>query len=138
MENSDNIEKDLEEVKEIRTEIQKAERELEAVRTLKNQAYVAHQETLERSKLQSSNRLTGQELDFLREEIDVRRPEIRQVDKIDDILKRLKFFATLTRPVRINFYRCATYLTRTKGDFVFHEGDVGDLMYVILRGKLIF
>eukprot|EP01016_Furgasonia_blochmanni_P031793 TRINITY_DN3280_c0_g1_i1.p1 TRINITY_DN3280_c0_g1~~TRINITY_DN3280_c0_g1_i1.p1 ORF type:complete len:181 (-),score=31.21 TRINITY_DN3280_c0_g1_i1:25-510(-) len=57
-------------------------------------------------------------------------------DKVDGILCNLPFFSKFDYSVRRNMYAKARLLKFQAGDIVFKQGDISDLMYVIVRGAV--
>ena len=57
-------------------------------------------------------------------------------ERLDRIIKDLKFFVTLNKPIRIKLLQCSSYTTYQAGETVFKQGDFGDMVYVILRGAV--
>jgi len=56
--------------------------------------------------------------------------------KIDEVFSKLKFFKSLPQLVRYELYKSGKIVQGYKGDYLFKEGDYGDLMYVILKGRV--
>ena len=80
--------------------------------------------------------LTQKELKFAREQFQKKEfdnPEV--LEKLDAMLSRLRFFSLLNKDARLEFYRWATYVQKGAGTYIYHEGEPGDLMYIILKGK---
>eukprot|EP01017_Pseudomicrothorax_dubius_P007327 TRINITY_DN12266_c0_g1_i2.p1 TRINITY_DN12266_c0_g1~~TRINITY_DN12266_c0_g1_i2.p1 ORF type:complete len:518 (-),score=109.95 TRINITY_DN12266_c0_g1_i2:73-1626(-) len=82
----------------------------------------------------SDSKLSEYEVGVVRMEMS--RGEDMDVDRIDAIVRRLKFFAQNPEHVRRLFLRSATFITHEPGATVFEQGDFGDLMYVILKGSV--
>jgi len=57
-------------------------------------------------------------------------------DKLDMILSKLSFFSRLTKEIRMNILKCATYSYFPPKSIIYRRGDRGDQMYVILRGSV--
>ena len=57
-------------------------------------------------------------------------------EKIDSIIIRLKFFSKYMKHVRLSLIKNAKFFLYKTGDIVFREGDIGDLLYVILKGSV--
>ena len=79
--------------------------------------------------------LTEVELDFIREEYR-NLSHNQQIKKIDEILRQLQFFNNMQKEIRYAFYKHASYLKTSKGHYIVKNGNYGDHLYVILRGKL--
>ena len=54
---------------------------------------------------------------------------------LQNIVKKLKFFAGFDELMRIKILQAGEYKFFTKGEYVFRQGDLGDSMYVILHGS---
>ena len=131
-----NFGKDFNDMKDIRSSMRDAKRDLDMIQIAMDHSYQNQRDRLEKAKLTSNNRLTNFELDFIKREFEEVGPEGRQIDQIDEMLRRLKFFNQLGKVVRTNFYKSSHYLKYPTGHFIFHQGDPGDLMYVILKGSV--
>lgn len=57
-------------------------------------------------------------------------------DQIDNLVSRLKYFSRLPKDVRMGLLRNGSYAYYPFGSTIFNQGDIGDLMYVILRGSV--
>jgi potassium-dependent mechanosensitive channel len=57
-------------------------------------------------------------------------------DQLDDLLCKLAFFERFTKSTRINIYKLAHYERFLQGQYVFHQGDQGDNLYIILKGSV--
>ena len=57
-------------------------------------------------------------------------------EKIDSIILRLKFFSKYMKHVRLSLIKNAKFFMYKSGDIVFKEGDIGDLLYIILKGSV--
>jgi NTE family protein len=63
-------------------------------------------------------------------------PSSRRVESAEDFLARVPLFAGLERPLLETVARRARSVHVNAGDWLFHEGDDGDAMYVVLAGRL--
>ena len=55
---------------------------------------------------------------------------------MDDVLRRTPLFATLDQDAAASLRASMTEIELARGDLLFHEGDPGDSLYVVLRGKI--
>lgn len=62
--------------------------------------------------------------------------EEKDLEKIDKILRRLKFFAKFQKPVRYRLLKISSLIHKNAGEILFRQGDFGDLLYVILKGSV--
>lgn len=58
----------------------------------------------------------------------------RDYENLDNICKRLKFFQKFNRTTRIYLLKLSKLNEFKTNTVIFNQGDVGDLMYIILRG----
>ncbi|ACU77716.1 transcriptional regulator, Crp/Fnr family [Catenulispora acidiphila DSM 44928] len=55
---------------------------------------------------------------------------------MDDVLRRTPLFATLDVDAAASLRASMNEIELARGDLLFHEGDPGDSLYVVLRGKI--
>jgi CRP-like cAMP-binding protein len=55
---------------------------------------------------------------------------------VDDVLRRTPLFATLDQDAAQSLRASMSEIELARGDLLFHEGDPGDSLYVVLRGKI--
>lgn len=55
---------------------------------------------------------------------------------MDDVLRRTPLFATLDQDAAQSLRTSMNEIELARGDLLFHEGDPGDSLYVVLRGKI--
>ena len=55
---------------------------------------------------------------------------------MDDVLRRTPLFATLDQDAAASLRASMNEIELARGDVLFHEGDPGDSLYVVLRGKI--
>ena len=55
---------------------------------------------------------------------------------MDDVLRRTPLFATLDQDAAASLRASMNEIELARGDLLFHEGDPGDSLYVVLRGKI--
>ena len=55
---------------------------------------------------------------------------------MDDVLRRTPLFATLDQDAAASLRASMTEIELARGEVLFHEGDPGDSLYVVLRGKI--
>lgn len=57
-------------------------------------------------------------------------------EKVDSIVSGLKFFAPLSKVVRVNLLKAARLIHYPSGTTIFKQGDYGDIMYILLKGSV--
>jgi len=55
---------------------------------------------------------------------------------VDDVLRRTPLFATLDQDAAASLRASMSEIELARGELLFHEGDPGDSLYVVLRGKI--
>ena len=55
---------------------------------------------------------------------------------MDDVLRRTPLFATLDLDAAASLRASMNEIELARGELLFHEGDPGDSLYVVLRGKI--
>jgi CRP/FNR family cyclic AMP-dependent transcriptional regulator len=55
---------------------------------------------------------------------------------VDDVLRRTPLFATLDQDSSASLRASMSEIELARGEVLFHEGDPGDSLYVVLRGKV--
>jgi len=58
----------------------------------------------------------------------------RDYESMENICKRLKFFHKFNRTTRMYLLKLSKIFEFKTNTVIFNQGDVGDLMYIILRG----
>lgn len=130
---------EVKEVARLKSNLEEAGWNLRIAHNGKEQIYTQNQERLNQAQLGSLYRLTNSEISFLQKEFEENNSHSQMnIEKIDEILQRLKFFSQLTKEVRANFYENATYLREQVGTYILYPGAQDDLMYVILKGTFFF
>jgi trk system potassium uptake protein len=81
-------------------------------------------------------RLTQKRCALIKEEFDTFKGSARATKVLDALLKGLKFFARFNETDRRTAYEHAEYLHLPARTEIFREGDEGDRMYVILKGRV--
>ena len=83
----------------------------------------------------SGPRLALSQIQYLKGEF-MKPKNAADFEKIDFILKNLKFFTKFSQTIRMHFIKRAKFVEFPSQHIIFNEGDFGDLMYVILRGSV--
>ncbi|CAD8118326.1 unnamed protein product [Paramecium sonneborni] len=91
------------------------------------------------------NVLTEHQLIFLIDQLKIKRELLEQgqpfdsinFDEIDKIVSKLIFFERFTKSTRINLVKLGQYIEVPPGEYVFHQGDFGDNLFVILSGSVV-
>ncbi|CAD8194911.1 unnamed protein product [Paramecium pentaurelia] len=91
------------------------------------------------------NVLTEHQLQFLTDQLKIKRELLEQgqsfdsinFDEIDKIVQKLIFFERFTKSTRINLVKLGQYIEVPPGEYVFHQGDFGDNLFVILSGSVV-
>ena len=86
----------------------------------------------------SIKRLSLQQIEFIKEEFlkphdETSRRDIRMLDRV---LKQLKFFKRFDTETRSKIFSEATLITMPGHTIIFNQGDVGDKLYVIIKGRV--
>ena len=55
---------------------------------------------------------------------------------MDDVLRRSPLFAALDEEASASLLKSMTEISLSRGDALFHEGDPGDQLYVVVEGKI--
>jgi CRP-like cAMP-binding protein len=61
---------------------------------------------------------------------------VDEEDRVDDVLRRAPLFAALDEEQAAELRASMTETTLARGESLFHEGDPGDRLYVIVEGKI--
>lgn len=80
--------------------------------------------------------LTEQNLEFIIDQY-LQSPSLRDYAKIDKTLCGLAFFAKFPHKVRLYMYKIGKIGNYLAGKVIFHEGDVGDKIYTVLKGSVL-
>jgi CRP-like cAMP-binding protein len=82
-----------------------------------------------------SKYVTEEELKLLEDEFP-KPPSHKNYLKIDEILKKLYFFHQFPLETRQMIYSISTIQTFSAGSYVFLQGEVGDALYVVVKGAI--
>jgi len=87
---------------------------------------------------EGSNTLTEIALQIIKQEYIKKKHDENSVDyqKIADLTAQLTFFARLADHVKLDILRNATFVSYPANTTIFSQGDIGDLMYIILKGSV--
>ena len=80
-------------------------------------------------------KINTQNLNFIASQYE-KRPFERNYSKIDEILATLTFFAKFSPNIRTLFYKSSGFYHYLAGTIIFNQGDVGDHMYIIIKGSV--
>jgi CRP-like cAMP-binding protein len=58
-------------------------------------------------------------------------------DLVDSVVGKLGFFERFTKSTRVNILKLGTYSKLPPGEYIFHQGDYGENLYIILRGSVL-
>jgi CRP/FNR family transcriptional regulator, cyclic AMP receptor protein len=64
------------------------------------------------------------------------RRQDKEENLVDDVLRRTPLFATLDQDSSASLRSSMSEIELARGEVLFHEGDPGDSLYVVLRGKI--
>jgi CRP/FNR family transcriptional regulator, cyclic AMP receptor protein len=64
------------------------------------------------------------------------RRQDKEENLVDDVLRRTPLFATLDQDSSASLRSSMSEIELARGEVLFHEGDPGDSLYVVLRGKV--
>lgn len=84
-----------------------------------------------------SNYLTEQDLKLIMDQYDMP-SNARDYLKIDEILRKLDFFLKFPSSVRMQIYCFCLIIHVLPGQYIFKQGDLGDSVYVVVKGSVIF
>jgi len=118
----------------VKNKIEEVENKVKFMFDSKEKFYQQQREKLENAEVISKRKLKTSELIWLRQEYKYNFDNL-DVGKLDQFLKRLKFFAPLDSKFRVSFYKRSQYFKYEKGEYVFRQGEKGNLMYLILKGE---
>ena len=62
--------------------------------------------------------------------------EEKDIEKIDKITRRIKFFSKFQKPIRYRLLKISTLVKKSANENLFRQGDFGDFLYVILKGSV--
>jgi CRP-like cAMP-binding protein len=80
-------------------------------------------------------RLSLQQVEYIKQEF--LKPSVeRDFSLIDRLLHNLKFLKRFDQPTRATIYSQATHLSLPGHTVIFNQGDIGDKLYVILKGRV--
>lgn len=100
--------------------------------------YQEREKALEKAVTIRPGHLTYKEFDFVKQSYLQGERDDQRLRQLDMMLSRLRFFTLLNNAnVRRQFYKHAQYMFYKAGTYIFHEGEPGDLMYVILKGNFL-
>jgi len=87
---------------------------------------------------EGSNTLTEIALRIIKQEYKKKKEDESSVNyqKIADLTSQLTFFARLADHVKLDILRNATLVSYPANTTIFKQGDVGELMYIILKGSV--
>lgn len=60
----------------------------------------------------------------------------KDVEIIDKITKRIKFFAKFSKPIRYRLLNISALIKKNSNEILFKQGDFGDFLYVIVKGSV--
>ena len=83
----------------------------------------------------ASSSVTEQEIKFLLSQFSLP-PGTRAYDLIDEIMLKLDFFQKYQREIRYPLYQFSCLKYFRAGSVVFSQGDVGDNLYIIVKGSV--
>src|ERR1700676_5138522 len=55
---------------------------------------------------------------------------------VEDVLRRSPLFAALDEEASVSLLKSMTEISLARADALFHEGDPGDQLYVVVEGKI--
>ena len=85
----------------------------------------------------NSGKLTHFDIETINQEYQKKEQGIEpDWEKIDSLIFPLKFFSKYLKNVRFSLIKNAKFAEYQPGNIVFREGDVGDLLYIILKGSV--
>jgi len=122
------------ELKEIYEEISKLEVTRNEDKILHEKRYATREVALEKALLIRPGYLTQSELTFVRTFF--QNKNLDDVSKLDTMLSRLRFFNLLPKEARIELYKQAHYFKQEAGSYIYREGEIGDSMFVVLKGSV--
>lgn len=64
------------------------------------------------------------------------RLEEKDLEKIDKVTKRIKFFSKFQKPIRYRLLKISSLVKKAANETLFRQGDFGDFLYVILKGSV--
>jgi len=94
-----------------------------------------HENFIDNMHFSSGFRLSLGQIEYLREEFAKERNAMN-FQKVDYLLRNLKFFTKFSESIRIHFLKRVKFVEYPAQQIIFKEGDFGDLMYVIMRGSV--
>lgn len=77
--------------------------------------------------------LTDLDLQMIINEFD-KKVNDRNYEFLGEIVSKLEFFKKYSQAIKISLIKLAKLVHYSKGSTLFHQGDVGELMYIILKG----
>ena len=60
----------------------------------------------------------------------------KDIEKIDKITKRIKFFAKFQKPIRYRLLKISNLINKSANEILFKQGDFGDFLYVVIKGSV--
>ena len=79
--------------------------------------------------------MTVYEINLISEEFK-KNPDVRNLELLDSIMKRLKFFMRFNKLTRVKLLKNAHFKCYPYGLNLFNEGDEGENMYIIIKGAV--
>ena len=64
-------------------------------------------------------------------------PELRNYKYLDEITVKNYFFSRFPQEIRLKLLKISAPIEYNSGDIIFHEGEIGDDMYAIIRGSIV-
>ena len=84
----------------------------------------------------SSSRIKKHRLELIKNEFEARQGPLRAINVLNAHLKHLKFFLRFSDRDRKMIFQHAKYSRVPARTIIFNQGDIGDNMYVILKGRV--
>ncbi|KRX10115.1 Cyclic nucleotide-binding protein [Pseudocohnilembus persalinus] len=101
---------------------------------------ISEKEQFEKYLKASKQILSHEELYFIQEQFQFKQQGVDFIDiewkKMDEILQNMVFFQKYGQQTRINLLKAADLVTYPSGSIIFKQGDIGNHMYVILKGSV--
>ena len=95
------------------------------------------QQELEHKKLDKiNNRLSVKAIQLIKNEIEMNEGHQRACNLLDAIMKHLKFFVRFGMKEKKLIYQNCRFVHQPARTTLFHQGDKGTKMFIILKGKV--